>query len=93
MDMDGARTHPEPPPRRGFVLPLVVTGLGSHGALAGGQSAESETTGLDGLIVASHSEGQALSWPWPRLLVDLRGDAAHVRGESVRGPATHEQTA
>ena len=65
--------------QEGFILPLFVTCIGRNGAMVCGQYDDIEATGLDFIFEASHIEGEAFLVPMHMLVVDQRGEAAHVR--------------
>ena len=65
--------------QEGFIPPLFVTCIGRNGAVVCGQYDDIEATGLDFIFEASHIEGEAFLAPMHMLVVDQRGEAAHVR--------------
>ncbi len=65
--------------QEGFILPLFVTCIGRNGAMMCGRYDDIEATGLDFIFEASHIEGEAFLVPMHMLVVDQRGEAAHVR--------------
>ena len=63
----------------GVILPLFVTCIDRNGAMMCGWYDDIEATGLDFIFEASHIEGEAFLVPMHILVVDQRGEAAHVR--------------
>lgn len=70
--------------QEGFVLPLCVTCIGSNGSMIGGLYDDIEATGLDFVFLTSHIEDEAFPLPMHMLVVDQRGEAAHVRHDHER---------
>jgi hypothetical protein len=68
--------------QEGFVLPLFVTCIGRNGSMMCGRYDDIEATGLDFIFGALHIEGEAFLVPIHMLVVDQRGEAAHVRCDS-----------
>jgi hypothetical protein len=71
--------------QEGFVLPLFVTCIGCNGSMICGRYDDIEATGLDFICEASHIEGEAFLVPIHMLVVDQRGEAAHVRCDGEGG--------
>ena len=69
----------------GFVLPLFVTCIGRNGSMMCGRYDEIEATGLDFIFEASHIEHEAFLVPIHMLVMDQRGEAAHVRLDHESG--------
>jgi hypothetical protein len=65
--------------QEGFVLPLFVTCMSRNGSMMCGRYDGIEATGLDFIVEASHLEDEVFSLPIHMLIVDQRGEAAHVR--------------
>ena len=65
--------------QEGFVLPLFVTCIGRNGSMMCGRYDDIEATGLDFIFEASHIADEAFLMPIHMLVVDQRGEAAHVR--------------
>jgi hypothetical protein len=75
----------------GCVLPLFGTCLGHNGSMRCGRYDAMEATGLAFLFEAWHLEGEVFPPPMQMLMVEQRGEAAHVRcnsegGQEARGP-------
>ncbi len=64
---------------------------GCNGSVIRGQHDDSDATGLDFIFEASPIEGEAFPLPMPMLVVDQRGEAAHVRwdGEGREDAPSH----
>jgi hypothetical protein len=65
--------------QEGFVLPLFVTCIGRNGSMMCGRYDNIAATGLDFIFETSHIKGAAFLVPIHMLVVDQRGEAAHVR--------------
>jgi hypothetical protein len=74
--------------QEGFVLPLYVTCIGRNGSMMCGRYDDIEATGLDFIVEASQIEGGAFVMPIHMLVVDQRGEAAHVRYNGEGGQDT-----
>jgi hypothetical protein len=74
--------------QKGFVLPLFVTCIGRNGSMMCGRYDDIEATGLDFIFEALHIEGGAFVMPIHMLVVDQRGEAAHVRCNGEDGQDT-----
>ena len=72
--------------QEGYVLPLYVTCIGSNGSMICGRYDDIEATGLDFIFETSHIEDEAFPRPIHMLIVDQRGEAAHVRCDRESGP-------
>jgi len=75
--------------QEGFVLPLCVTCIGRNGSMLCGRYDDIDATGLDFIVVASHIEDEAFPPPIHMLVVDWRGEAAHVQGDGAGGQDIH----
>jgi hypothetical protein len=71
--------------QEGFVLPLYVTCIGRNGSMMCGRYDDIDATGLDFIVEASHIEDEAFPLPIHMLVVDQRGEAAHVRCDGEGG--------
>jgi len=71
--------------QEGFVLPLYVTCIGYNGSMMCGRYDDMDATGLDFIFEASHIEYEAFLLPMHLLVVDHRGEAAHVRHDHEGG--------
>jgi len=71
--------------QEGFVLPLYVTCIGCNGSMMCGRYDDMDATGLDFIFEASHIEDEAFLLPMHLLVVDQRGEAAHVRHDHEGG--------
>jgi len=71
--------------QEGFVLPLYVTCIGCNGSMMCGRYDDIDATGLDFIFEASHIEDEAFLLPMHLLVVDQRGEAAHVRHDHEGG--------
>jgi hypothetical protein len=65
--------------QEGFVLPLSVTCIGSNGSMMCGRYDDIEATGLDFIFEAWHIEDEVFPPTIHMLIVDQRGEAAHMR--------------
>ena len=74
--------------QEGFVLPLYVTCIGRNGSMMCGRYDDIEVTGLDFIVEASLLEDEAFLLPIHMLIVDQRGEAAHVRCDGKGGQDT-----
>ena len=71
--------------QEGFVLPLYVTCIGCDGSMMCGRYDDIDATGLDFIFETSHIEDEAFLLPMHLLVVDQRGEAAHVRHDHEGG--------
>jgi len=71
--------------QEGFVLPLYVTCIGCNGSMMCGRYDDMDATGLDFIFEASYIEDEAFLLPMHLLVVDQRGEAAHVRHDHEGG--------
>ncbi len=71
--------------QEGFVLPLYVTCIGCNGSMMCGRYDDIDATGLDFIFETSHIEDAAFPLPMHLLVVDQRGEAAHVRHDHEGG--------
>jgi hypothetical protein len=69
----------------GFVLPLFVTCISRNGSMICGRYDDIDATGLDFIFEASHIEGETFLVPIHMLVVDQRGEAAHMRHDREDG--------
>jgi len=74
--------------QEGFVLPLYVTCIGRNGSMMCGWYDDIDATSLDFIVEASHIEDEAFPLPMHMLVVDQRGEAAHVRCDGEGGQVT-----
>ena len=71
--------------QEGFVMPLFMTCIGRNGSMMCGRYDDIPATGLDFIFEAWHLEGEVFPPPIHMLVVDLRGEARHVRCDGQGG--------